>query len=240
MRLFCLILLAALFFACGEKTPLFSQNQSENLAEKPLSYREQLVNIGKERALLTSQYQKKPQNRENLEKARQIFIRSAYRDIIPFWYETQWDFYGTTETPKEGKIACGYFVTTVLRDAGLRVERARLAQQASEKIIQSLTKEAYIKRFRRVKIEDFVEAIEKWGEGFYIVGLDFHVGFIVNDGEKVYFIHSSYAEPYQVIKEIAVDSKVLAGSNYRVVGKISADNELLTKWLLQKNIPTKR
>ncbi len=240
MRFFCIILLVVSFFACVEKSPLFSQDQIENAPNKTLNYQEQLANISKERELLALQYRRNPQNAETLEKTRRIFIQSTYKNIIPFWYETEWDFYGITETPKQGKIACGYFVTTVLRDAGLRVERAKLAQQASEKIIQSLTKEAHIKRFRRVKIEDFVGAIEKLGEGFYIVGLDFHVGFIVNDGEKVHFIHSSYAEPYQVIKETAVDSKVLASSNYRVVGKISADHELLTKWLLQKEIPTKR
>ncbi len=83
----------------------------------------------------------------------------------------------------------------MLRDAGSRVQRVRLAQQASENIILSLTGEPYIKRFRRVAIGDFVMAVKKWQTGIYIVGLDVHTGFIVNTGGEVYFIHSSYVEP---------------------------------------------
>lgn len=227
MKLFYLIFSAALFF--GQTSPVFSQD-----------YRETVVKIRQERETLARQYQATTKKAGIIEQARETFVHSIESNIFPFWYETEWDFYGTTEIPKEGKIACGYFVTTVLRDAGLRVERARLAQQASEKIILSLTKESFVKRFRRAKIEDFVETVEKWGPGLYVVGLDFHVGFIFNDAGQVYFIHSSYAEPYRVVKEKALQSKILAGSNYRVIGKISADDDLLVKWLLQKQILTKR
>jgi hypothetical protein len=45
----------------------------------------------------------------------------------------------TSETPGRGEIACGYFVSTVLRDAGFGVERVRLAQQASERIVRTLS-----------------------------------------------------------------------------------------------------
>ncbi len=56
--------------------------------------------------------------------------------IIPYWYGTKWNFYGTTEEPNKGTIACGYFVTTVLRDAGLHINRIKLAQAASEEMIR--------------------------------------------------------------------------------------------------------
>ena len=141
--------------------------------------------------------------------------------------------------PQEGKIACGYFVSTVLRDAGWRVERARLAQQASENIILSLTNDPYIKRFRRAAIGDFVNAIKEWGPGIYVVGLDVHTGFIVNTGGEVYFIHSSYVEPYSVVREKASESRILAASNYRVLGRVSADDLFIEKWLLKKEIVTR-
>jgi hypothetical protein len=244
VKLLGVIFISIFLFACGEKTRTSAQTPQEKLPDEPVvlpvgGYKKQLAGIDEARAALTLQYRKNPRDPATLENTRRAFIRAIYREVIPFWYETEWDFYGTTETPQEGKIACGYFVTTVLRDGGLKVERARLAQQASEKIILSLTKEAHVKRFRNATIEEFVEGIEKWGEGIYLVGLDFHVGFIVNDGGKTYFIHSSYIEPRRVVREIALDSKVLASSKYRVAGKISADDELLAKWLLQKNIPTK-
>ncbi|MEO6590589.1 MAG: hypothetical protein ABIP06_14935 [Pyrinomonadaceae bacterium] len=221
----------------------FSQNQKQTREEPiivpALNYKKQIETVENERNLISSQYQNNSQNSAVIEDSRRLFIKSVYKEVIPYWYETEWDFYGMSETPREGKIACGYFVTTVLRDAGLKVERTKLAQQASEKIILSLTSENHVKRFRNKKLEDFVKAIDDWGEGLYIVGLDFHVGFIINDGGQTYFIHSSYIEPRRVVREIAADSKVLASSKYRIIGKISDDDELLSKWLLQKNIPTR-
>jgi hypothetical protein len=71
------------------------------------------------------------------------------------------------------------------------------------------------------------------------VGLDVHVGFIVNSGDEVYFVHSSYVEPYTVIREKAIESRILAGSNYRVLGNILADDELISTWLTGKAIATK-
>lgn len=244
VKFFAIIFAVVSLFACGGKDSLISQTGEKKLPEQPIvvpaiDYKKQIAAVEGERNSVFEKYQNNSQNSEIVEKARQKFVDSVYQKIIPYWYETEWDFYGMTETPKEGKIACGYFVTTVLRDAGLRVERAKLAQQASEKIILSLTTENYVKRFRNKKLEEFVEAVENWGEGLYIVGLDFHVGFIVRDGGKTYFIHSSYIEPRKVVREIALESNVLASSKYRIIGKISDDDELLSKWLLQKNIPTK-
>ena len=50
------------------------------------------------------------------------------------------------------------------------------------------------------------------------------------DGE-VYFIHSSYVDPLCVVKERALDSRILAGSHYRALGKLSEDDDLILKWL---------
>jgi hypothetical protein len=165
--------------------------------------------------------------------------QSIYSEFFPAWYGTTWDFNGTTETPGQGKIACGYFVSTVLRDAGVKVQRVKLAQQASENIILSLTTSAHIKRFRQTPISDFVEAVRNWGPGLYVVGLDIHVGFILNVDGQVYFIHSSYIDPYSVVKEPAGDSKILASSRYRILGKISADDQFIERWLRGEEIVTR-
>jgi hypothetical protein len=166
-----------------------------------------------------------------LDQAREVLAHGAYDEIFEFWYGTPWDFYGTTETPGQGKIACGYFVTTVLRDLGLKVQRAKLAQQTSENIIRSLTTDANIKRYRLKDINDFVDDVRKTGPGIYVVGLDVHVGFIINVDNEVFFIHSSYMDPLCVVKERALESKILMASKYRVLGKLSVDDELILKWL---------
>lgn len=197
--------------------------------------------IEAERVALLSRYQRATtdEQKEIIDHARDTFTRSIYADIFPYWYGTPWDFNGTTETPRKGKIACGYFVTTALRDLGVKVQRAKLAQQASENIILSLTTNEHTKRFRQTSINDFVQAVKNWGPGLYVVGLDIHVGFIVNADNDVYFIHSSYIDPYRVIKERGLESKILAGSRYRVLGKLSEDDDLILKWLTGNEFTTR-
>ena len=196
-------------------------------------YNDVRTKIEAERVALFSRYQRATtdEQKEIINHARDTFTRSIYAEIFPYWYGTPWDFNGTTETPRQGKIACGYFVSTALRDLGVKVQRAKLAQQASENIILSLTTNAHTKRFRQTSIHDFVQAVKTWGPGLYVVGLDIHVGFIVNTDNDVYFIHSSYVDPYRVIKERGLESKILAGSRYRVLGKLSEDDDLILKWL---------
>lgn len=201
-----------------------------------------LGNLEADRVALSQNYQQTTSEAERariLAHARALLIRSIYTEIFPAWYGTGWDFNGTTEVPQQGKIACGYFVSTVLRDAGWKVQRTRLAQQASENIILSLTTEPYVKRFRRTPIEDFVKSVKEWGPGIYVVGLDIHTGFIVNNGAEVYFVHSSYIDPLMVVKETALDSKILQTSGYRVLGKITADDKLIERWLLKEEIVTR-
>jgi hypothetical protein len=215
------------------------ENTPVNISK--VSYASKLKSLAAERQRLAEEYRKAAGNKQEiLEKARRVFVSSIDQNIFPFWYGTDWDFNGVTETPREGKIACGYFVTTVLRDAGLRLNRVSLAQQASENIIKSLTTASFIKRFHNAPIEKFVDEVKKSGPGLYIVGLDIHVGFILNNGEEIYFIHSSYVEPSEVIREKAVESPILSSSKYRIIGEISADDQLIIKWLNQTAIPTLR
>jgi hypothetical protein len=208
----------------------------------PRNYDHVLTKVEADRVALSRNYHQATSEVERariVTQARDVLTRSIYTEIFPAWYGTGWDFNGTTEVPRQGKIACGYFVSTVLRDVGWKVQRARLAQQASENIILSLTAEPYIKRFRRTSIEDFVKSVKEWGPGIYVVGLDIHTGFVVNNGDEVYFVHSSYVDPFMVVKETALDSKILQTSTYRVLGKITADDKLIESWLLKKEIVTR-
>ena len=232
--------LASLALLIRSRSPLrpeaHSQPVTPTLVSQPRSrtYADAQAKVEVERQSLLISYMRAANSIEKsavLDRARGAMIRSAYYDLFEFWYGTPWDFYGTTETPGHGKIACGYFVTTILRDLGLKVQRTKLAQQASENIIRSLTTDAYIKRYRLKPINDFVEDVRKAGPGIYIVGLDVHVGFIINVNDEVYFVHSSYMDPLCVVKERALESKILTASKYRVLGKISADDELILKWL---------
>lgn len=256
-RMLLVVLLLAAYFlpvACTSRNPKTRgkptlpaaayrvDDSPDSITNDPQHYNRLLAKIESERVALAQRYQQAASEAERariVAQARDAVIRSIYSEIFPFWYGTSWDFNGTTEVPRQGKIACGYFVSTVLRDAGWRVQRVQLAQQASENIILSLTAEPYIKRFRRIPIGDFVNAVKEWGPGIYVVGLDIHTGFIVNSGDEVYFVHSSYVDPFMVVKETALDSKILQTSAYRVLGRITADDEFIQSWLLKKEIITR-
>lgn len=166
----------------------------------------------------------------NKEKKQRLFTQIMADSILPYWLGTPWGFYGTTETPLQGQIACGYFVTTTLRDAGLPLQRTKLAQCASEQMIRTLVQPAYIQRFSHVPLADFVANIKKQGYGLYLIGLDSHTGFLYHDGREVYFIHASYIGQKVVTKELAASSAILQASQYKITGKISADEVALDKW----------
>ncbi len=169
--------------------------------------------------------------------ARKLILNTISKELFPAWMGTPWDFNGVTQKPREGMIACGYFVTTVLRDAGFGVERAKLAQQASLKIIQVLCPRADIKDYGGIDVPELVRRMGTLPQGLYIVGLDIHTGFITNGPKTVDFIHASYGTPRVVVHEQALKSQVLAQSKRFVLGRVDND-VLLTKWLRKEAIPT--
>jgi len=161
---------------------------------------------------------------------QKVFISIVCDSIIPYWMGTKWNFNGFTETPQQGTIACGYFVTTVLRDAGVKLNRIALAQCASEQMIQKLVNKKYIHRYSNISQLAFINRLKETGKGFYIVGLDNHTGFINYAEDGIWFIHSSYVGPGAVAKQNAVNNSILSSSKYRVTGKISDDEMLLKSW----------
>lgn len=141
------------------------------------------------------------------------------RAIHQEWMGTAWTFTGTSQTPRQGSIACGYFVTTTLEQAGLELDRVRLAQAASEKMILALAEPDSIRRYSDAPLEAFLEGVRLQGEGYYLVGLDNHTGFLKVDPDGgIVFIHSGPGRG--VVEEAPEDAPELAHSRYRVTGKI--------------------
>jgi len=180
---------------------------------------------------LCKQKQKPVWNRLSKSEKEKILTSAVAETIAPAWIGTSWNFYGTSETPRQGNIACGYFVTTVLRDAGLPISRIKLAQCASEQMITSLIQHKYISRYSNIAMDDFIGSVRNQGYGLYIIGLDSHTGFIYNDGKEIYFIHASYIGSKTVQKEQAASNPILKQSKYKVLGKISSDEQVLELWI---------
>jgi hypothetical protein len=213
------------------------QNKPQNVTV--ISPTNKPINVGtkpdyancKKQILINKQTNLKTWQNLTISQKEKIFVTAITKNIIPSWIGTAWDFNGVTQTPQQGSIACGYFVTTVLQDGGVNLARIKLAQCASEQMITTLVTTKYISRFSNLPITSFVANVKNQGYGLYIVGLDNHTGFIYNDGTTVYFIHSTFVGTRNVQQEKAESSIVLASSKYKVLGKISADENFLNRWI---------
>lgn len=220
---FCLICFAVL--GCSQETVKVK-------GDLP-AYEELISSVEKQRAAFEKEYGKaaNEEDRNRIEeKASLYLLNKITHDFFDQWQGTEWDFNGTTRTPRKGKIACGYFITTVLSDAGFQIPRVKWAQQASEYYITHMTSD--VKRFSNRTPEYMRDYFLKNPDGLYVAGLDNHVGFVYKSGDEVTFTHASYYDP-----KIGVQTESLVGDNpfaksaYRVVGRI-LNREMVQKWIL--------
>lgn len=162
--------------------------------------------------------------------ARNYIFDKITTDIFNYWYGTQWSFYGQTTLPRKGTIACGYFVTTVLSDAGFNIPRIKWAQLASEIFIKKLTRD--LKRFHEKPIDEVSKFLKSRGNGIYIVGLDCHVGFLYVKKDIIRFVHSNYFQPsIGVMSESLETNNPLFTSSYRILGRL-LDDKMIINWIM--------
>jgi len=170
-----------------------------------------------------------------LDSAMSIFTNDLLNKIIPYWYETKWDFNGYTAKPNEGIIACGYFVSTTLRDMGLKLNRYRVAQkgpleEAEIIAIENQNITTIVSSHPDSSICHYLENIE---QGLYFVGLDNHVGYLYLKNKNLYFIHSNYFDGEVMIENIE-NSKVFKSRSY-YLSKITGNRLMAMKWLMDEN-----
>lgn len=147
---------------------------------------------------------------------------------------TKWDFNGNSRIPGQGSIACGYFITLILADAGFKIPASRWAQLASESFILKMTED--VCRFSNTLVQEVMEYIGSRDDTLYIAGLDCHVGFIFKKGSVIRFVHSNYYKPGIGVMTEELDSvNPLADSQYRVIGSILEEDTLI-RWLLNTRI----
>ncbi len=207
----------------------------------PERYQELIEELARERSGLTERYAHARTAREIsdvINDSRRL-LEARLPEMMRCWLGTPWDFNGTCQTPGSGKIACGYFVSTILRDAGFQVERIRLAQQPSQRIIRTFLPKDKIFIRAGLSYEKFLDQVVARGPGIRIVGLDRHVAFlVVTPEEKIHFIHASGASPYCVVDESRHDATSLQNSNYRVTGNLTRHPEIIHGWLTGSDWPT--
>jgi hypothetical protein len=128
-------------------------------------------------------------------------------------------------------------VANILHDLGFKFSRKALGPLPASKIIRTFVKtDSLIKTIQNSEISRLEKAVKQMGKGVFIIGLDFHVGFLVYEADSIYFVHSSFFTPQKVVKENIHKSEALKYTDIFMLGKLFCDDAILNKWLYCKEI----
>ncbi len=177
-----------------------------------------------------------------LDSAGKYLSQAIVHELIPYWYGTQWSFEGHTETPQQGEIACGYFVSTVLNHAGFHLNRYKMAQQSPLPEVLTIHQQPTPIIFQAETAEAFCDSVQTHlPEGLYIFGLTNHMGFLWSHAQEVYLIHSGYIFPARkVLIEKATQSPLLYNPVECRLGAISTNPILIHQWLMGISVAVKK
>jgi hypothetical protein len=176
------------------------------------------------------------EERAVVEADARIILERALPAMMRCWLGTKYDFNGTAEGPGEGKIACGYFVATVLKDSGFKVDRYKLARQPSGNILQTFLPKNACRLTVDQDYQEFTAEMRKRKPGVYVVGLDTHVAFIVVRDGGFRFIHASGSSPWCVVDEGEDGAGALRRSSWRMLGNLTDDPAVIRHWLKMDRI----
>ena len=171
-----------------------------------------------------------------VEHDARLLLELVMPEMMRCWLGTKYDFNGTAEKPGEGTVACGYYVSTVIRDAGFRVNRYKLAQQPSENIMRTfLPSNACLLKVGQ-DFGSYADWVEEMEPGIYVIGLDTHVGFIVNQSDGMTLFHSSGSKPWMVVEEARKKAGVIQRSRWRMIGGLTKDPKVIRTWLAGEKV----
>ncbi len=167
---------------------------------------------------------------QKLQLAKTTLSTFLIDSMYVYWAGTEWDFNGHTPEPRNGEVACGYFVSTPLKHMGFKLNRFKTAQKGATDIVKQLCNPNSIQQLSSwAKVEEYMQATVD--DDVFIVGLDFHVGFLYKREGVIYFMHSNYIDRAGVMKEVASQSSAFMSSNAYVLGNLSSNRRLLQEWL---------
>ncbi len=169
----------------------------------------------------------------SFDNIKTAFTKQLVDKIIPHWYGTPWSFGGHTAIPNEGKIACGYFISTTLRDMGINLNRYKLAQKSPIDEAKMISCGSVINKIVQDTPEKAFEEIDHLTkEGLYFIGFDEgHVGYLLKREGELFLIHSNYLSPVSVCMETLKESRVFKSFTTFHLVAISHNEILLQRWL---------
>lgn len=195
---------------------------------KGLSYNQAKINFNHLRLQLNKSYFNKTIGLDSVGRA---FTQTILSKIIPYWYGTEWDFNGYTSVPKQGVIACGYFVSTTLLHSSCQLNRYKMAQKPASGIVEMLKgKGDTVKKIYNTE-DMFQYCRSELKDGLYVLGLSYHVGYLYKDSNTCYFIHSNYINNQGVVCERIENSNAFKNSGIWTFLGLSDNKYFLETWL---------
>lgn len=169
------------------------------------------------------------EKKDIISQSKEYLLDKISNSIIPAWKGTTYNFSGNSERPggEEG-IACGHYVTTVLKDAGFNIDSDALGQKRARYIIKTFTEKN--ETYKDISAEQFSEYLEEKDDGVYILGLDSHTGMIIKDGEKENLCHAAYYSPLEVTCEDASKSTAIKSSSHKEIGN-ALNDDAVKDWI---------
>lgn len=168
-----------------------------------------------------------------MNEVKRQFTQHLVDELIPYWYGTPWSFGGHTAMPNKGEIACGYFISTTLRDMGVRLNRYRLAQKSPIDEAKAISCGMEVLTLTAKNSSDALTKIDTHTkEGLYFIGFDEgHVGYLLKKDNKLLLIHSNYFAPAKVCVESLETSRVFQSFKKFHLMDITHNEALLSKWM---------
>ncbi len=207
---------------------------------------QRLARLAADRARLAKAHARASSDKERaavLEQARRRVVDAIIEEILPAWMGTPWDFNGTAAKPGNGPVACGYFVSAALSNAGLNLSRVRFGQAAALDIQRALEpRSSQLHRFFSIAPARLERKLRRLGDGLYIVGLDIHVGFVTVRHGEVRLVHSSYTDGQVVTDEPRATAGASANSKPMgyFVPPLFNDDRLVLAWLTGSRVRLRR
>jgi len=184
--------------------------------------------------------------REEVRTEARAYVLTALREVVfPAWMGMPWGL-GAHSTPLRPhqpgmEIACGYFVSSVLENLGLRLDtRFRFAQAPALHAQRSLAPAKHdLHRFFSIPGDALARRIAALGEGVYVIGLNNHIGFVDVRGGQVHVVHASYTGEQVVTSEPLAAAEVIANSRAAgyFVTPLFHDDRLIDAWLRGESVP---
>lgn len=222
-KVFIVLFIASILFSCKNK---ITQSEGKSLFTKKEVAPTTEIQVPYTEFLKTFIQQKNKTN--TLLERQKLLCKAIDTDIPAYWKGTPWDFNGVTRTPQQGAIACGYFVTNILSDLDFKIKRVALAQQVSSVMIKELGTQVYTTQ-NLANLQKYIEQAPT--PSVFIVGLDFHTGFISkNEQNVITFIHSNYIQRAGVMQEPLLKSAALSSSKNFMISCLTCNEALLQNW----------